>query len=205
MVASKLTSTNDVERGNDHDRESERTGTGEVDLLHLPPALLNERAYMLCEIPPTSSDSPWQGYEDDGGSQFIVCDNCGRPMEGVASVLAILGAGTQGVRVTQKVHKNYRDAPQQISRAQLQCQQHQVNQKLLTKLPLSTKKHIEPAEALLNDLRLNSSTTLQPRRKRDRLKWSLGGKTKVEREITQVQRAENALNLSLLLSHCEDE
>ena len=172
-------------------------------LIEDQPALLNALAYMSLESPNTSSDCLWQGYEykTEIASKG---EDCEQKMEVLASGLAVVGAGIQVSKTTKSCYNDYRDAEKQMLHAQNQGNQLRQNQLQLNQLPELTKECIGPALASLNDVNAALPKTLHPKRKRDHLKWILGGKSKFEREISQSERIESLLNSNLLLSIRQD-
>ena len=125
-------------------------------------------------------------------------------MDPLASGLAVSGAGIKVANVVKKLYRDYGDAPKNISHAQRKGQQLHINQDLLNKLPESKKKRFEPAHSSLNDIRVTAPASLQPERKRDRLKWSLAGKSRFDRENALLQGMEVSVILTILSSYCED-
>ena len=167
------------------------------------PALLNVLAYMSLECPDTSSDCPWQGYEH-GAEIFFQGEDCEQIMDVFASGLAVVGAGIQVSKTTKRCYKNYRDAEEQMLHAQNQGNQLRQNQLQLNQLPESTKECIGPALASLNDVNAALPKIPNPKRKRDHMKWVVGGKSEFERQISQSERIESLLNSNLLLSVRQD-
>ena len=168
-------------------------------LVEYRPALLNVLAYMSLKSPDTSSNCLWQGYEHDA-EITLKGEDCEQNMEVLASSLAVVGAGLQVSKTTKSCYSNYRDAEKQMLHAQNQGNQLRQNQLQLNKLPESTKKRIGPALASLNDVNAALPEIPHRQRKRDRMKWVIGGKSEFESEISKSDRTESLLNSNLLLS-----
>ena len=130
--------------------------------------------------------------------------NCQQDMDGVASGVTFLAAGIQLSKATKRCFHDYRDAPRQMLQVQQQDEQIQSNLKALDQLPQSQKDCINPAQASLKDVQASLRTTLQPGRKRDRLKWALNQKRKSERALTQSQQIQSSLNIPMLSSIRQD-
>ena len=125
-------------------------------------------------------------------------------MDVAASGLTLAGAGIELVKRTKRFRDNYRDADKQMRHAQYQSKQLQLNQELLDQLPQSTKERLGPAQASLRDCQMSLPADSHLMRKRDRLKWALKMKSKVEKEMVQDSRVESSLSLSLLMSICQE-
>lgn len=125
-------------------------------------------------------------------------------MEAVASSIAFGGAGIQVSKTAKEHYHNYRDAGKQISHAQHQGQQLRLTLEQLNELPPSKQDRIAPAKASLNDIQGALPTVFQSSKKRDRLQWITGGKSKFEREISENNRIESSATLNLLTSLSQD-
>ena len=168
------------------------------------PALLR----VLGFIPPKTlcvfSGCPSQGCGLDLEACFSGCEGFEQRMEIVASGLAIGGTSIQVSKTAKEYYHNYRDAGKQISYAQNQGQQLALTLEQLNGLPPSKQERIAPAKASFNDIHKALPTSFQSTRKRDRLQWITGGKSKFEREISQSNRIESSATLNLLISLSQD-
>ena len=125
-------------------------------------------------------------------------------METVASSIAIGEAGIKVSKTAKKYYRNYKDAEKHISHAQNQRQQLLLNLEHLENLPPSKQEYITPAKASLHDIEAALPAIAHSGRKRDRLHWITGGKSKFEREIAQNQWIESSVTLNLLTSLYQD-
>ena len=172
-------------------------------LIEGQPALLNVLAFMSLESPDIISDCLWQGYEHDP-EIASKGEDCEQTMEVFASGLAVVGAGIQVSKTTNSYYNDFRDAEKQMLHAQNQGNQLRQNQLQLDQLPESTKECIGPALASLNDVNAALPKTPHVKKKRDHLKWVLGGKSEFERQFSQSERIGSLLNSNLLLSIRQD-
>lgn len=69
---------------------------------------------------------------------------------------------------------------------------------LLKEFPPSKQERIAPAKAAFGGIQGALPTISQPTRKRDRLRWVTGGKSKFEKEFSQNGWMETSATLSLL-------
>ena len=154
---------------------------------------------MSLKSPDTAPECLCQGYEHDA-EVALKGEDCEQGMDVLASSVAVVGAGVQVSKTTKSFYNDYRDAEKQMLHAQNQGNQLRQNQLQLNQLPESKKECLGPALASLNDV--NAALPKIPRlqRKRDRVKWMIGGKSEFEREISQSNRTESLLNSNLLLS-----
>lgn len=165
---------------------------------------MNVLAYMSLKGPEASLDCVERGHEYDLDSSSSRREDCEQVMDGVASGLTLVAAGINISKTTKRCCDDYRGAQKQMLRAQQQGQQFQLNQGLIDELPQFKKERIGPAQASLKDVQASLPTEIHLERKRDHLKWALGRKSKIEREITQYNQIENSLSLNLLVSHSQD-
>ena len=172
----------------------------------LQPAWLWALRFIVSLGPPCASlDWSPQGYGLDLEACPPRCESSEQQsMDTVASTLAIGGAGIQVSQTAKKYYRNYRDAEKQISHAQHQGQQLLLNLEQLKDLPPSKQECITPATASLHDIEAALPTIADSIRKRDRLHWITGGKSKFEREISQNQWIESSAMFNLLLSLSRD-
>ena len=122
----------------------------------------------------------------------------------MASTVAIGGASIQVSKTAKECYQNYRDAEKQISHAVHQGQQLRLTLEKLSELPLSKQELITPAKASLNDIQGQLPAVSQPTRKKDRLRWITGGKSKFAREISPNNWIESSTTLNLLISLSQD-
>lgn len=125
-------------------------------------------------------------------------------MDGGASGLAIAGATIQTANTAKEFIHNYKNAEKQISSAQHQAAQLRLTLEQLNDLPSSKQEHVAPAKASLNDIQEALPTEFQSTRKRDKLQWITGGKSKVDREISRKSLFESSATLNLLVSLSQD-
>lgn len=125
-------------------------------------------------------------------------------MDAGASVIALGGASIQVSKTAKDYIDNYRDAGKQISHAQHQRQQLRLTLEQLNDLPPSKQERIAPAKALLKDIQEALPTTFQSARRRDKLQWTIRGKSKFEKEISPNNRIESSAILNLLVSLSQD-
>ena len=170
------------------------------------PAWLRALGLIVSPDPPcTSSDCPSQGCGLDLEACPPRCEGFEQQsMEAVASGLAFGGAGIQVSKTAKEYYRNYRDAGKQISHAQHQGEQLLLTIEQLSDLPPSKQERITPAKASLRDIQEALPAISHPTRKRDRLHWITGGKSKFEREISQNQWVERSIILDLLISLSQD-
>lgn len=168
------------------------------------PALLRLLGFIPPVFPCVSSAFFSQGCELDLEACPLRCDGFEQRMEVAASGLTLGGASIQVAKTAKEYVHDYRDAGKQILHAQHQGQQLRLNLKQLKELPPSKQERIAPAKAAFDDIQGALPTVIQPTRKRDRLQWIAGGKSKFEREIFQNGRMETSATLNLLLSLSQD-
>lgn len=125
-------------------------------------------------------------------------------MDGAAAGLAFAGVTIQATKKSKEYIHNYRNAEKQILHAQHQGQQLRLTLEQLNELPSSKQERIAPAKALLNDIQEAIPTNFQSTRKRDKLQWVTGGKSKFESEMFQDNRIESSATLNLLISLSQD-
>lgn len=172
----------------------------------LRPAWLRALRFIVSPDPPcASSDWPSQGYGLDLEACRPACEGFEQQsMETLASGLAVGGAAIQVSKTAQEVYRDYRDAGKQIPHAQNRRQQLRLNLEQLNELPQSKQECIAPAKASLHDIHETLPAIPHSNRKRDRLPWAMGGKSKLERGISQNQSVESSTMLNLLISVSQD-
>ena len=169
-------------------------------------AWLRALAFIVSPGPPWASlDCPPQGCGLDLEACLPRCESFEQQsMEAVASGLALGGAGIQVSKTAKECYRNYKNAENQISHAQHQREQLLINLGQLNDLPPSKQECISPARASLHDIQDALPAISQSTRKRDHLRWIMGGKSKFEREISQNQWIESSTTLNLLISISQD-
>ena len=125
-------------------------------------------------------------------------------MDGVLSGLTLAAVGLKITNKTKRCCNDYRDAPKHILQAQQQRQQIELNQALITQLPQYQKEQIGPSHSSLQDLLASLSSNLKPESRKDRVKWILGQKSKIEEQIKQCTQIESSISLGLLMTLCQD-
>lgn len=156
------------------------------------------------EAPCVSSGCLSQGCGLDLEACLPECEGFEQSMDGAASSLEFAGVTIQATKKAKEYIHNYRNAEKQILYAQHQGQQLRLTLEQLNELPSSKQEHIAPAKASLNDIQEALPTNFQSARKRDKLQWITGGKSKFEREILQNNRIESSATLNLLISLSQD-
>ena len=169
-------------------------------------ARLRALGFIVSPDPPcTSSDCPSQGCGLDIEACPPRCEGFEQQsMEAVASGLAFGGAGIRVSKTAKEYYRNYRDSGKQISHAQHQGEQLRLNIEQLSDLPALKQEHITPAKVSLRDIQEALPAISHSTRKRDRLHWITGGKSKFEREISQNKWVESSVTLNLLISLSQD-
>jgi hypothetical protein len=119
------------------------------------------------------------------------------PLSVPASIIALGGAGTGVATALKTFYKDYREAPSQMLHAQRQGLQVQTNHAQLNNLPQQLREAIQPANSSIRDVQSALPHGLSSHRKRDRLKWAMSGRGKVDVEISRLKEAESSTILTL--------
>ena len=168
------------------------------------PAILRVLGFMLPKAPCESSGCLSQGCGLDLEACLPEREGFEQSMDGAAAGLAFAGATIQATNTAKEYIHNYRNAEKQISYAQHQAEQLRLTLKQVNDLPSSKQERIAPAKASLNDIQEAFPTNFQSTRKRDKLQWITGGKSKVDRAISRNNLLESSATLNLLVSLSQD-
>ncbi len=168
------------------------------------PAILRVLGFIPPKAPCVSSGCLSQGCGLDLEACSPECESFEQSMDGAASSLEFAGVTIQATKKAKEYIHNYRNAGKQILQAQHQGQQLRLTLEQLNKLPSSKQERIAPAKASLNDIQQALPTNFQSTRKRDKLQWITGVKSKFEKEILQNNRIESSATLNLLISLSQD-
>jgi hypothetical protein len=127
----------------------------------------------------------------------VECHQIMDPLSVSASIIALGGAGTSVATALKTIYKDFRDAPSQMLHAQRQSIQVETNHARLKDLPPQLREAIQPANSSIGDVQAALSHGLNSRRKRDRLKWAMSRKSKVNTEISRLKEAESSSILTM--------
>ena len=168
------------------------------------PALLRLLRFISLNDPYVSSACLSQGCGLDLEACLPRHEGLEQRMDGGTAALTFVGASLQVVKAVKENSRDYRDARKQALHAQHQAEQLHLTLKQLKELPPLKQERIAPVQASLNNIQEALPIISQPTRKRDRLRWIAGGKSKVEREISQINPMETSATFNLLVSLAQD-
>ena len=122
------------------------------------------------------------------------------PLSITASAIAIGGAFTATASNLKAFRSDYRDAEKERLQVHRQKEHVQINRSLLSALPSTTQDYLQNLESSLADVEAALPSQPSTWRKRDRVRWATGEKSKTKAEIAFLKDTEISSNLTLMLT-----